>query len=44
MASGILKEQAPGCLEAGKRAGITWTKVVTKGKWVTAMGTVASGR
>lgn len=44
MASGILKEQAPGCLEAGKRAGITWTKVVTKGKWVTAMGTVTSGR
>ncbi|MEZ5385741.1 MAG: 50S ribosomal protein L11 methyltransferase [Prosthecobacter sp.] len=40
MLSGILRSQAPGCLAAGKRAGFIVEKVVTKGKWVTAMGRV----
>lgn len=40
MLSGILKSQAKACLAAGKRAGFVVEKVVTKGKWVTAMGTV----
>jgi len=40
MLSGILKSQAKPCLAAGKRAGFVVEKVVTKGKWVTAMGTV----
>ncbi len=40
MLSGILKSQAQPCLAAGKRAGFVVEKVVTKGKWVTAMGTV----
>lgn len=40
MLSGILKSQAKDCLAAGKRAGFVVQKVVTKGKWVTALGTV----
>ncbi|WP_395744734.1 50S ribosomal protein L11 methyltransferase [Prosthecobacter sp.] len=40
MLSGILKSQAKACLAAGKRAGFVLQKVVTKGKWVTALGTV----
>ena len=39
MLSGILKSQAKDCLAAGKRAGFVVEKVVTKGKWVTALGT-----
>lgn len=39
MLSGILKSQARDCLAAGKRAGFVVEKVVTKGKWVTALGT-----
>jgi ribosomal protein L11 methyltransferase len=40
MLSGILNSQARDCLAAGRRAGFIVTKVVTKGKWVTALGTV----
>ncbi|MCB1276291.1 50S ribosomal protein L11 methyltransferase [Prosthecobacter sp.] len=40
MLSGILNTQAKDCLAAGKRAGFVVTKVVTRGKWVTAVGTV----
>lgn len=40
MLSGILKSQAKDCLAAGKRAGFVVEKVVTKGKWVTALGSV----
>ncbi len=36
--SGILKTQAKDCLEAGRKAGITFEKVITKGKWVSAFG------
>jgi ribosomal protein L11 methyltransferase len=39
MLSGILKSQAQDCLTAGKRAGFIVQKVITKGKWVTALGT-----
>ena len=39
MLSGILKSQAQDCLAAGKRAGFIVQKVITKGKWVTALGT-----
>jgi ribosomal protein L11 methyltransferase len=35
--SGILRSQAKGCLDAGKRAGLKIEKVVTRGKWVTAV-------
>lgn len=40
MLSGILKSQAKDCLAAGKRAGLVVEKIVTKGKWVTAVGRV----
>jgi ribosomal protein L11 methyltransferase len=40
MLSGILRSQAAGCLAAGKRAGFLVERVVTKGKWVTAIGRV----
>jgi ribosomal protein L11 methyltransferase len=36
--SGILKDQAPGCLAAGKRAGVKWVKTLIRGKWATAIG------
>lgn len=39
MASGILKEQAPHCLQVATDLGIRWDKMLTKGKWVTAIGT-----
>lgn len=39
--SGILKEQADGCLDAGRRAGLVFDQVVKKGKWVTARGRLA---
>ena len=38
MVSGILKTQAAECLAAGAKAGIKFERVVTKGKWVSAMG------
>ena len=34
--SGILHDHAPGCLAAGEKAGLTFDKVIRKGKWVTA--------
>lgn len=36
--SGILKTQADECLEAGRRAGLEFDRVVVRGKWVTALG------
>ncbi|HRJ09448.1 MAG TPA: 50S ribosomal protein L11 methyltransferase [Prosthecobacter sp.] len=42
MASGILKEQAPHCLQVAAGLGIRWDKVLAKGKWVTAIGTRVS--
>lgn len=36
--SGILKTQAQDCLDAGMRSGLQFDKVITKGKWVTAVG------
>jgi len=44
MLSGILKSQAKDCLAAGKRAGFVVDKVITKGKWVTAMGHAQAAR
>jgi ribosomal protein L11 methyltransferase len=38
LASGILKTQAPACLKVAERCGIRWDRVLTKGKWTTAMG------
>lgn len=38
MASGILKSQAPGCLAVATAQGIQWQRIVTRGKWVSAMG------
>ncbi|WP_146848672.1 50S ribosomal protein L11 methyltransferase [Brevifollis gellanilyticus] len=38
MASGILKSQAPPCLKVAESCGIRWDRVVTKGKWLSAMG------
>jgi len=35
--SGILRSQAKSCLDAGKRAGLSIDKVITRGKWVTAV-------
>ena len=42
MLSGILRSQAKDCLAAGRRAGFVVEKVITRGKWVTAMGMVKS--
>jgi ribosomal protein L11 methyltransferase len=36
--SGILRTQADGCLAAGRKAGLEFDQVVTRGKWVTARG------
>lgn len=36
--SGILKTQAEGCLNAGRKAGFIFEEIVTRGKWVTARG------
>ncbi len=38
MLSGILKSQAKDCLAAGKRAGFRVEEIITRGKWVTAIG------
>ena len=38
--SGILKEQLPACLAAGKKAGIRFEPAIIKGKWATAQGRV----
>jgi cyclopropane fatty-acyl-phospholipid synthase-like methyltransferase len=38
MVSGILKSQADGCLAVAARLGIDWQRVVTRGKWVSAIG------
>lgn len=38
--SGILKTQAKPCLEAGRKAGLVFEEIVTKGKWVTARGRI----
>lgn len=43
MLSGILRTQAKDCLAAGKKAGFMVEKVITRGKWVTALGTVKGG-
>ncbi|MGV3662551.1 MAG: 50S ribosomal protein L11 methyltransferase [Prosthecobacter sp.] len=40
MLSGILRTQAKDCLAAGKKAGFVVEKVITRGKWVTALGSV----
>ncbi len=39
--SGILKTQAEGCLNAGRKAGFAFDEIVTRGKWVTARGRLA---
>jgi len=36
--SGILQDHAPGCLRAGEKAGIEFSEVRQRGKWVTALG------
>lgn len=41
--SGILHTQAGPCLEAGRRAGFAFLRVVRKGKWVTALGALRQG-
>jgi ribosomal protein L11 methyltransferase len=38
LVSGILKSQADHCLRTGERAGLRFDKVITRGKWVTALG------
>lgn len=40
MVSGILRDHSADCLKAGERAGVGWERVVTKGKWVSALGSV----
>jgi ribosomal protein L11 methyltransferase len=40
--SGILKTQAEDCLASGVAAGLVFDEVVTRGKWVTARGRLAS--
>ena len=44
MVSGILKDHSADCLIAGEKAGIGWERVVTKGKWVSALGSLRAGR
>ncbi len=44
MLSGILRTQAQDCLAAGRKAGFQVEKVITKGKWVTALGKVKAKR
>jgi ribosomal protein L11 methyltransferase len=36
--SGILRAQSENCLAAGRKAGLVFDEVVTRGKWVTARG------
>lgn len=38
MVSGILKTQAEECLAVATALGVRWERVVTKGKWVSALG------
>lgn len=38
MTSGILKSQAGPCLKVAENCGIHWDRVVTKGKWLSAVG------
>ena len=38
MVSGILKTQADECLAVAESCGVTWNRVVKKGKWVSATG------
>lgn len=38
LVSGILKSQSAACLRAGEKAGLRFSKVITRGKWVTALG------
>ena len=38
--SGILHTQAGSCLEAGRRAGFEFSRIVRRGKWVTAIGAI----
>ena len=40
--SGILRTQADGCLAAGRKAGLVFDEVITRGKWVTARGSLSS--
>lgn len=40
--SGILKSQAAACLRVGEAAGLRFELVLTKGKWVSAWGCLAS--
>ncbi|MEN3941324.1 50S ribosomal protein L11 methyltransferase [Prosthecobacter sp. SYSU 5D2] len=41
MVSGILKSQAEPCLAVATTLGVRWDRIVTKGKWVSASGTLA---
>jgi len=38
LTSGILKTQAGPCLKVAEQSGIRWDRVVTRGKWLSAMG------
>ena len=40
MVSGILKSQAEPCLEVATKLGVRWDRIVTRGKWVSASGTL----
>jgi ribosomal protein L11 methyltransferase len=40
--SGILLAQAADCLAAGRKAGLVFDEVITRGKWVTAKGSLRS--
>jgi ribosomal protein L11 methyltransferase len=44
MVSGILHTQADSCLAAGKKAGLHFTDIIRRGKWVTAVGTRPSAK
>jgi ribosomal protein L11 methyltransferase len=40
--SGILRTQSDSCLAAGRKAGLVFDEVITRGKWVSARGRVSS--
>jgi ribosomal protein L11 methyltransferase len=40
MVSGILKSQATSCLAVATDLGVHWDRIVTRGKWVSATGTM----
>jgi ribosomal protein L11 methyltransferase len=42
MVSGILKSQATSCLAVATDLGVHWDRIVTRGKWVSATGTMPS--